>query len=201
MSAENDSKAPLPEATESEELQFFILKQGASEPGGPYLEDHLLGMLNDGSVTENDYVFFEGMPDWRPIKDVFEMHEQINHFIDDGQDKYKVGEAFDEVSKVLAPGEEIYYVAVQEKAGLLSKAKQCVIVTDGHVYHLTEIRAGFELEAHPWGQVTNTLMRDEGSELATFSILLDKDRRVDISHLPLAQVQRLFQLSQELGKK
>jgi hypothetical protein len=41
-------------------------------------------------------------------------------------------------------------------------------------------------------------MRDEGRGLGTFSILLGGEKRVDVCHIPLRQVQRLFQLSQEI---
>ena len=41
-------------------------------------------------------------------------------------------------------------------------------------------------------------MRDEGKGLGTYSILLGAEKRVDVLHLPLKQVQRLFQLSQEM---
>ena len=41
-------------------------------------------------------------------------------------------------------------------------------------------------------------MRDEGRGLGTFSLLLGGEKRVDICHIPLKQVQRLFQLSQEM---
>ena len=44
----------------------------------------------------------------------------------------------------------------------------------------------------------NTLMRDEGKGLGTFSLLLGADNRYDVNHIPLKQVQRLFQLSQEM---
>ena len=99
---------------------------------------------------------------------------------------------------MVGQGEDIYYIAVQEKVGILSKTKQCVIITDRHIFILHEKRVGYELEAHPWKVVTNTLMRDEGKGLGTFSILLGVDHRVDVAHIPLRQVQRLFQLSQEM---
>jgi hypothetical protein len=41
-------------------------------------------------------------------------------------------------------------------------------------------------------------MRDEGKGLGTFSLLLGGERRTDIAHIPLKQVHRLFQLSQEM---
>lgn len=179
-------------------LMFSILKRGERDPWGPYSQDDLLALLNNDKISMHDYVYYDGIGEWKPIHEVFEVQEQITHFVDDGQDTQRVGIAFREVSNVVGPGESIYYIAVQAKAGLLSKTKQCVIITDRHLFILTESRRGYELEAHPWKAVTNTLMRDEGKGLGTFSLLLGGERRTDIAHIPLKQVHRLFQLSQEM---
>lgn len=180
------------------EIQFSILKRGARDPEGPYSEGDLLQLLNDRKLSVYDMVYYDGIGEWKPIHEVFEIQEQISHFVDDGQDTEKVGIAFREVSNVIGETEDIYYIAVQAKAGLLSKTKQCVIVTDKHIFILNEKRVGYELEAHPWKSIMNTLMRDEGKGLGTFSLLLGADNRYDICHIPLKQVQRLFQLSQEM---
>jgi hypothetical protein len=180
------------------EIQFSILKRGEPDSRGPFTEQDILAQLNAGEITSEDMVFYEGLGEWKPIGEVFEIQEQISHFVDDGQDKQKVAVAFREVSNVVGSEEDIFYIAVQAKAGLLSKTKQCVIVTDTHVFILHEKRVGYELEAHLWKTVTNTLMRDEGRGLGTFSILLSGEKRVDVCHIPLRQVQRLFQLSQEI---
>ncbi len=179
-------------------LQFTILKRGELNPLGPFTQDELIPLLNEGELSINDFVYYEGIGEWKPIHEVFEVQEQITHFVDDGQDTQRVGVAFREVSNVVGPGESIYYIAVQAKAGLLSKTKQCVIITDRHLFIMTENRKGYELEAHPWKSVTNTLMRDEGKGLGTFSLLLGGEHRTDICHIPLKQVHRLFQLSQEM---
>ncbi|MDB3941784.1 DUF4339 domain-containing protein, partial [Verrucomicrobiales bacterium] len=165
---------------------------------GPFTEQNILAQLNAGEITSEDMVFYEGLGEWKPIGEVFEIQEQISHFVDDGQDKQKVAAAFREVFNVVGSDEDIFYIAVQAKAGLLSKTKQCVILTDTHLFMLHEKRVGYELEAHLWKTVTNTLMRDEGRGLGTFSILLGGEKRVDVCHIPLRQVQRLFQLSQEI---
>ncbi len=183
---------------EASGIQFSILKRGERDPRGPYNQDELLQLLNADEIGVNDLVYYDGIGEWKPIHEVFEVQEQISHFVDDGQDTQRVGVAFREVSNVVGPGESIYYIAVQAKVGLLSKTKLCVIVTDRHLFLMTENRRGYELEAHPWPSVTNTLMRDEGKGLGTFSILLGAERRVDVSHIPLKQVHRLFQLSQEM---
>lgn len=180
------------------ELYFSILKRGERDPRGPYTQEGLLSLLNAGEVNGEDLVYYEGISEWKPIHEVFELQEQIIHFVDDGQDTQKVGVAFREVSNVVGNGESIYYIAVQAKAGLLSKTKQCVAITDRHLFIMTDKRVGYELEAHPWKSVTNTLMRDEGKNLGTFSILLGGEKRLDVAHIPLKQVHRLFQLSQEM---
>ncbi len=184
--------------TEATGIQFSILKRGERDPTGPYTQEELLHLLNEGEVGLNDFVYYDGIGEWKPIHEVFEVHEQITHFVDDGQDTQRVGVAFREVSNVVGNGESIYYIAVQAKVGLLSKTKQCVVVTDRHLFIMTETRKGYELEAHPWSSITNTLMRDEGKGLGTFSLLLGGEHRTDISHIPLKQVHRLFQLSQEM---
>ena len=180
------------------DIQFSILKRGEPDSRGPFTEQNILAQLNAGEITSEDMVFYEGLGEWKPIGEVFEIQEQISHFVDDGQDKQKVAAAFREVFNVVGSDEDIFYIAVQAKAGLLSKTKQCVIVTDTHVFMLHEKRVGYELEAHLWKTVTNTLMRDEGRGFGTFSILLGGEKRVDVCHIPLRQVQRLFQLSQEI---
>lgn len=186
------------EAAPTTGILFSILKRGERDPLGPYSEEDLLALLNAEQVSIHDYVYYDGIGEWKPIHEVFEVQEQITHFVDDGQDTQRVGIAFREVSNVVGKGESIYYIAVQAKVGLLSKTKQCVILTDRHLFIMTENRKGYELEAHPWKAVTNTLMRDEGKGLGTFSILLGGERRSDIAHIPLKQVHRLFQLSQEM---
>lgn len=179
-------------------ILFSILKRGERDPRGPFTEEDLLALLNADEIGINDFVYYDGIGEWKPLHEVFDIQEQITHFVDDGQDTQRVGIAFREVSNIVGQGESIYYIAVQAKAGLLSKTKQCVILTDRHLFLMTENRKGYELEAHPWKAVTNTLMRDEGKGLGTFSLLLGGERRTDIAHIPLKQVHRLFQLSQEM---
>lgn len=189
-----------PSDVESGEIQFTVLKRGERDSLGPLTQGDIMTLMNEGTITVNDYVFYDGIGEWKPIHEVFEVQEQISHFVDDGQDTQRVGIAFREVSNVVGGTESIYYIAVQAKAGLLSKTKDCVIITDQHLYVMSETRKGYELEAYPWNTVMNTLMRDEGKGLGTFSVLLGADRRLDIAQLPLAQVHRLFQLSQEMKK-
>jgi len=179
-------------------IDFFVLKQGTKDPLGPMPEVEILRLLNESEITPYDLVYYEGIQQWQPLAEIFVIEDQISHFVDDGQDKTKVGEVFREVSSILSKDEDIYYIAFQEKAGLLSKAKASVVITDRHIFLLRETRSGWEIEGYPWSRISNTLMRDEGKGIGTFSILLDLENRIDVAHIPMRQLRRLFQLSQEL---
>lgn len=185
--------------TAEEEILFSVLRQESEEPIGPLNAEQILEMLKNDELGRDDFVFYEGMDDWQRIDDVFEIQEQISHFVDDGQDKEAVADAFQEVNRVLARGESIYFIAVQDRSGLLSKSKDSVILTDKRVLVLRRKRTGFEMEASKWNAVTNTLMRDDGNGSGTFSVLLNREKRIDVNHIPTVQIHRLFQLSQELN--
>ena len=198
MSDSTDSDNSASEAAE-EEITFSVLRRESEEPIGPLSAEQILEMLKNDELSRQDFVFYEGMEDWMPIDSVFEIQEQISHFVDDGQDKEAVADAFQEVNSILAQGESIYYIAVQDRTGLLSKSKDSVILTDKRILVLRRKRAGLEMEAFPWKTVTNTLMRDDGNGAGTFSVLLNREKNVDINHIPTVQIHRLFQLSQELN--
>ena len=122
---------PPPEATqevyeEPAPMAFSILRQGAIEPGGPYSEQQILLMLQEKKISKKDYVFYQGMRDWRPLEEVFEIHEKFNHMLEDGQDRFKVAEAYSEVSNVLMNNEDIYYVAIDPGPGWHSHQDQAV---------------------------------------------------------------------------
>ena len=196
MSEENDQENA--EETEPAEVVFSVLRKDEETPIGPYTQEDILLLLQSGQLHTDDQVYYEGMESWEPINQVFEVQQQISHFVDNGQDRTKVAEAFEEISEVLASGEDIYYIAIQERTGLLHKNKVTVIPTNKRLLLLHEKRHGYELESQRWESISNTLMKDEGKGLATFSVLLQMEKRIDIPHLPIAQVQQLFKLSQEL---
>ncbi len=199
MNEETSQEANADAAEESTEIKFSVLREGSEEPIGPLTTTQIFEMLTNGDLQRSDYVYYDEMEDWQPIDEVFEIQEQISHFVDDGQDKEIVADVFQEVNSILARGESIFYIAVQDKTGLLSKSRDSIILTDKRALVLRRKRPGFEMEAFRWSGVNNTLMRDDGNGMATFSILLNLEKRVDINHIPSNQVHRLFQLSQELN--
>ncbi len=186
------------EADTGQNISFSVLRRDSETPIGPISDSEILQMLNENKLSPEDYVFFDGMTEWKPLSEVFVIEEQISHFVDDGQDKGRVGHIFREVSNILTEGDDIYYIAIQERAGILSKAKAGVVLTGKYIFIVREIRTGWEIESHQWQHVSNTLMRDEGKGLGVFSVLLDLEKKIDVPHIPLKQLRRLFQLSQEM---
>ena len=184
--------------TESE-IQFSVIKLGQQTPVGPYAQSDILSMLQNGALERQDLVYYDGMPDWAAIEDVFDIHEEITHFIDDDQDQSAVAQAFREINPILATEENIYYVAVQKKSGLLSRTKSCVILTNERILILKIKKSGSDLESHKWTSIGDTSMKHEGNELGTFTATLLQGKHFDVTHIPLAQVQRLVQLSHEMG--
>lgn len=183
----------------SNEIQFSVVKLGQQTPVGPYMQQDILLMLQNGALERHDLVYYDGMADWAAIEDVFDIHEEINHFIDDNQDQTAVAQAFREISPVLAADESIYYIAVQKRSGLLSRTKICIVLTNSRLLILRIKKSGSELEGHQWASVGNISMKDESNGMGTFSGTFQQDKQFSIPHIPLAQVHRLFQLSQEMG--
>lgn len=181
------------------EIQFSVIKLGQQTPVGPYTQDDILAMMQNGALERQDLVYYDGMADWAAIEDVFDIQEEITHFIDDDQDQTAVAQAFREITPILTADENIYYVAVQKKSGLLSRSKSCVVLTNLRVLILKIKKSGSEMESHKWASIGDISMKDEGNGLGTFSATMEKGKDFDITHIPLAQVQRLVQLSQEMG--
>ena len=190
---------PLNTIETPSEIQFSVIKLGQQTPVGPYMQEDILAMLQNGALERQDLVYYDGMADWAAIEDVFEIQEEITHFVDDDQDQTVVAQAFREVTPVLATDESIYYIAVQKKSGLLSRTKSCVILTNNRVLILKIKKSGSEMESHKWSSIIDTSMKDEGNDMGTFSATLQQGGQFDVTHMPLVQVQRLLQLSHEMG--
>jgi len=51
---------------------FYLHKNGYDS--GPFSLEKLQTMLNEKAIIEDDYVWCEGMPDWKPVSDIIEQH-------------------------------------------------------------------------------------------------------------------------------
>jgi len=187
--------------TELPEYQIFtILRDGEEEPIGPYSQNEIVELLNQGEVTKNDLVFYDALGEWKKIKEVFNIHEGIANFHDDGQDQAVVATVFMEVTKILQEGENIYYIAVQDKPGLRITSPDAVVVTDYRLLYVHHKLTGKrDIDIYTWSDVQNSVAKMSAAEsTGTFSLLLNSSERIEFSRIPKAQLQRLAQLSREL---
>ena len=100
--SDHDAAAPE-EPAYSPEIQFSVMRRGADTAEGPYNIDEIFTLLSEEKLSRQDFVYYEDMEDWQPIEEVFDIQEQLSHFVDDGQDRAKVAEIFQEVSSMLLP--------------------------------------------------------------------------------------------------
>src|SRR5690606_38882609 len=59
--------------TASDSRQYFLGVNG--EQSGPYLEQDLIGRIQQGQVPADALVWFEGLPDWQPIQSIEFLNE------------------------------------------------------------------------------------------------------------------------------
>lgn len=186
------------DSKEMNEPMFSVLRRGAKKPGGPYTGEEIVEMLNQEAISRKDFVFFEGAKKWKPLDEVFDIAEEISHFVDEGQDQQLVDQVFGEISSLLKSGEEIYYIALQTKDEILTRVRQSVVVSSHHLYHLTQKDVGYGIEAHLWTSIKSFdyLPADDG--LMTIRIGINKNRKVEIPYIPFTQAERLVELWNEL---
>lgn len=166
---------------------------------GPYDQDQLLELLREGAVHKRDLVFYEGLSDWAPLDEIFDVEEAITHFMDEGQDPGLVAEIFTHTSGIISSHEQIYYIAHQ-KPKMLKQKPDSVVVTNERVIITRQGLGGSRTEDHQWKDIMSVEMR-ESLMGTTFSMLDRGDHVIQIDDLPKAQLEKLCQFAQEMRQK
>tara|TARA_R110002096_G_scaffold200639_13_gene384772 strand:+ start:27425 stop:28039 length:615 start_codon:yes stop_codon:yes gene_type:complete len=185
---------------------FSILRSGEETPIGPYSQNQLVELLNEGAIKSKDFVFYEGLENWTPISEVFDLHQAIANFEDDGQDREMLTDAFNKLSSALGDDEDIFYIAVQDLPALsltgpvrltspisvaITNLRICVI------HH--KMTGTLEFDIYGVDDVCDATERIKpGEKKGTFSILLNSGERVDIDKIPHHQLERLSKIAGEL---
>lgn len=175
-------------------MEIFIHKN--EQPHGPFDEEQILTMLNEGQVGRRDLIFYEGMPSWQPLEEIFDVEERLLHHMDEGQEPDVVAEVYQSVSHITASGEKIYYLAHQKKRMMKSRP-DVIIVTNERLIIIRQGLGGNRTEDYLWKNVVSVQMK-EGIMGNTFSILDVNDHVVQVDDLPKAQLEKLCQFAQEM---
>jgi len=189
-----DDDAELPE------YQIFsILRQGEEEPIGPYSQNQIVRLLNEDVIRPSDLIYYEDLGAWKPIRDVFEIHEGISNFVDEGQDKVIVGEVFRGIQQLFGEHEHVFYIAVQEKGPIHLGGLSAIALTASRLLVAHHKSGKLELEAHLWPNVGNAyLNRKAGQALGAFHVDLYSGTSFDIERIPQMQLERLEQIANEI---
>lgn len=185
---------------------FHVLRIGEQDPIGPFSQNQLVELLNEKTIKANDYVYYPELTGWKPLSQVFDLHQRITNFGDDGQDPQVVADSFTYVTNHGEPDEEIYYIAVQHTPAMSLTAAvhlaspRSVILTSSRVCVITPKLIGEDkFEEYPIEQIERGLKKIKSdSEHGLFNLVLKNGDWVEIDRIPAAQLTHLVKLTEEL---
>jgi hypothetical protein len=175
-------------------MEILVFKDNAEH--GPFAQEQLLDLLREGSIDKKDLIFYEALGEWKPLEDVFEVEEALQHFMDEGQDASTVADIFQSVSPLLSSHEQIYYIAHQ-KAKMLKQKPDSVVVTNERLIINRQGLGGSRVEDHQWRDIRSVQMR-EGLMGTTFTLLDRNDKVYQIDDLPKPMLEKLCQIAHEM---
>lgn len=185
---------------------FYVLKDGETHAAGPFSKAELEEFLSSKRVTADDYVFYEGLSDWRLISDIFDFQKTASDFLEDGQDKETVSISFTAVSERIKKEEEILYIAVQALAAedrvgeILQSVPQSVVLTTERISIIEPKLIGdvgvIDHFFNDVEQVTSHVNRRNGGWI--LKIELKGGKSVNVESLPEHQVSSLIETAAEI---
>jgi hypothetical protein len=193
----------------SEELPehqiFHILKRGEQEPIGPYSQIQIGQLLNAGQIRASDYVYYPELSGWQVISRVFELHQQLNSFGDEGQDPRIVDDSFALVDSRSGSEENIYYIAVQHipllkvTAAVTLTGPKSIVLTDHRIWVITpKVMGDTDFEEYDHNQIERVMKRlPQNQADGTFIIALRSGDWIETGKIPGPQLERLEQIASD----
>ena len=175
-------------------MEIFVSKE--NQQHGPYDQDQLLSLLNEGHLSRRDLVYYEGLGEWKPLDEVFEVEEALMHFMDEGQEPEVVADVYQQATQLISSHEQIFYIAHQKRK-LMKTKPDCVVVTNERLILIRQSLGGSRVEDHQWKDIISVEMK-EGMMGTTFSVLDRNDHIIQIDDLPKPQLEKICQLAQEM---
>jgi hypothetical protein len=116
------------------------------------------------------------------------------------QDPTVVAKVHKKVSEILSAGEDVLYIAVQNKLGL-NLAPECVVLTNKRfIKYKPSMLGGVEFEDYIWRDLSDAHVK-EGIRSASLSMKTTGGRKVSVDDLPKAQARRLYAGAQNMEEQ
>lgn len=180
---------------ESEPEISFLVYRG-DQQSGPYTQDQLLAMLQQGTLGKKDLVYYEGLGEWRPLDEVFEVEEQLSFLMNEGQETEVVVDIYRQIEPMLTHDEQVYYIGHQRRK-IMRQRPDAAVITNHRFIVVRQTLTGTTVEDCLWRNVISVQMKE--SLMGTTFLVQDRnDRLVEVEDLPKEQVARLCQLAQEM---
>ncbi len=194
----------------SEELPehqiFHILKAGEQESIGPFSQKQLLELLKKKEISHSDLVYYPQLADWTPLSEVFDFHQGMANFSDDGQDPEIVAQSFAFIDNRSEPDEEIYYIAVQNfpalslTASVKLRSPRSVVLTSWRFCVIKpKLMGNTDFDEFMLDQIESVESSyDPAARDGTFTIRPRFDDDEEVDQIPVQQLKRLETIAAEL---
>jgi len=177
-------------------LEVRFLVYHGDRQSGPHSQGELLTLLQQGQIARKDLVYYEGLGEWKPLEDVFEIEEQLSHFMNEGQDGDVVADIYRHLEPMLGHEEQVYYIGHQRKK-LMRQRPDAAVITNRRLIVMRHTFTGTTFEDCQWRNVLSVHLK-EGMMGTAFSVLDRNDHLVEVEDIPKTQTARLCQLAQEM---
>lgn len=121
----------------------------------------------------------------------------LKKFLNEEQDPDIISKVHSKVSEILTRGEEIVYIAVQNKP-LVNITPDCIVLTNRRfIIYKPKMLGRVDFTDYIWRDLRDAKLK-EGLMGATLTMLTIHDRRLSIEYLPRKQARKLYSIAQEM---
>lgn len=121
----------------------------------------------------------------------------LGRFTNEEQDPAVVDHVYSKVAQILAPGEDILYIAVEKKL-VMNIAPECAVLSNKRfIKYKPKKLGGFSFEDHMWRDLHEAHIK-EGMRGATITMKTRDGHILSVDDLPKAQARRLYAYAQSM---
>jgi hypothetical protein len=127
--------------------------------------------------------------------------DAIQQFLNEDQDEATVQKVLSKVSDILTRGEEIRYIAVQQRPLHMNFAPESIVLTNKRfIRYKPKMLGGADFQDHIWRDLGEATM-SEGLTGATLSLTTVEGTKLKVDYLPKAQARKLYRVAQEMEEE